>query len=68
MQPPDRRGPVVDGADHVSEAAVGDVTDDKKLKAGGILDKTVGKVKEAAEDVKDTAEGVAKDIKEKFDK
>ena len=46
----------------------GDVTDDKKLKAKGILDKTVGKVKEAAEDVKDTAEGVAKDIKEKFDK
>ena len=44
----------------VKEGA-GNVTDNKKMKAEGILEKTVGKVKEATE-------SVAEDVKGKFNK
>ena len=44
----------------VKEGA-GNVTDNKKMKAEGILEKAVGKVKEATE-------SVAKDVKGKFNK
>ena len=51
-----------------AQEASGDVTGDDKQKAKGILNQAVGKVKDAASDVKDKTQDVVEDIKEKFDK
>lgn len=39
-----------------AKEVVGDVTGDNKKKAEGVLDKTIGKVKEVAADIKDASE------------
>lgn len=51
----------------VKEVA-GDITGNDKVKAEGLFDQAVGKVKEASADVKEKAEELVDDIKEKFDK
>ncbi|MEY8538610.1 CsbD family protein [Lactococcus muris] len=46
---------------------VGDVTGDNKKKAEGFLDKTIGKVKEVAADIKEASEDAVEDVKEKLE-
>ncbi|HIB3678348.1 TPA: CsbD family protein [Enterococcus faecalis] len=41
---------------------------DDQRKAEGLLNQSIGKVKEVASDVKDKAEDVVEDVKEKLDK
>ncbi|EOK14527.1 CsbD family protein [Enterococcus faecalis] len=51
-----------------AKEVAGDVTGDDKKKAEGFLDQAIGKAKEVASDVKETAENVVEDVKEKLDK
>jgi uncharacterized protein YjbJ (UPF0337 family) len=51
----------------VKEAA-GDLTDDKDLKREGQTDRASGKVKDAIDDVKDKADDVVDNIKDKLHK
>ena len=49
-----------------AKEVVGDVTGDNKKKAEGVLDKTIGKVKEVA-GIKDASEDAVDNVKEKLD-
>lgn len=51
-----------------AKEVTGNVTGNDKMKAEGILDQTVGKVKEVAADAKDKVEDLSKSLKEKLDK
>lgn len=51
-----------------AKEVTGKATGDKGTQAEGIFDQVVGKVKEVASDVKDNAEDLIEDVKEKFDK
>lgn len=46
---------------------VGKVTGDKKLESEGVVDKTVAKVKDVAEDIKDAVEGTIEGVKNAID-
>ena len=46
----------------------GDLTDNEKMQAEGILNQTIGKTKEMAADIQDAAEEVIEKAKEKFHK
>lgn len=46
--------------------AVGDATDNEELRKAGKRDQTEGEVKEAAQDVKDSAAGAFQDTKKKL--
>ena len=46
----------------------GKATGDKGTQAEGIFDQVIGKVKEVASDLKNNAEDLIEDVKEKFDK
>ena len=48
--------------------AAGELTGDDKLKAEGIADETVGKVKETVAEVKDVVEELGEKAKKKFGK
>jgi uncharacterized protein YjbJ (UPF0337 family) len=50
---------------HVKEAA-GDITDDEQLEGEGKIDKTTGKVKDAAESAKDKVSGLADKVRDKI--
>ena len=51
----------------VKETA-GDITNDKELKAEGLLDQAKGKIKEVATDAKDITEEIKEKIDEKIHK
>lgn len=51
-----------------AQEAAGNVTGNDKQKSKGILNKTLGKVKEVSANVKDRAEDMVDDVKEKLDK
>lgn len=45
---------------------IGGVTGNKQQQAEGVLQKTTGKIKEAAEEAKDRTEEIVDDVKKKF--
>lgn len=51
-----------------TKEVAGDVTGNDKMKAEGMFDQALGKVKEVAADAKDKVEEVSKEIKHKLDK
>ncbi|GGI65246.1 CsbD family protein [Enterococcus alcedinis] len=51
-----------------AKEVAGDVTGNDKMKAEGMFDQALGKVKEVAADAKDKVEEVSKEIKHKLDK
>ncbi|MEG0295018.1 CsbD family protein [Enterococcus sp.] len=51
-----------------AKEVAGDVTGNDKMKAEGMFDQALGKVKEVAADAKDKVEEVSKEIKNKLDK
>ena len=58
----------VESAKGKVKETVGKVTGDSQKKAEGLLDQVVGKTKEVASNVKETAEGLVEEVKDKLDK
>ena len=57
-----------DQAKGAVKEGVGKVTGDNKTKAEGVVEKTVAKAKEVAEDAKEAVEGTVEGIKNSLDK
>lgn len=57
----------IDQAKGAVKENVGKVTGDKKLESEGVVDKTVAKVKDVAEDIKDAVEGTIEGVKNAID-
>ncbi|MFW7432268.1 CsbD family protein [Vagococcus carniphilus] len=46
----------------------GDITNDKELKAEGLVDQAKGKVKKASSDIKEASEEIKEKVEKKLDK
>lgn len=51
-----------------AKEVTGDITNDKNLKADGLVDQAIGKAKGIKADIKDISEELAEKAKEKLDK